>query len=157
MRPRLRQAPGSPGGGGPVAIVVLFAIAVILSGCKEAEDASSSSGYEPSQVEPVGDSGLQQVRFTAIGAARVGLTTARARLEPGGTTVPYAALVYDGQGLPWVYTVPDELSFLRSQVTVDRIEGDQVFLSDGLAVGDEVVTVGAAEVYGAERGIAGGH
>ena len=157
MRPRRRPAPERTRRGRPVAIVVIVAVMVVLSGCKEAEEASSGSGYEPSQVEPVGDSGLQQVRFTAIGAARVGLTTARARLEPGGTTVPYAALVYDGQGLPWVYTVPDKLSFLRSQVTVDHIEGDQVFLSDGLAVGAEVVTVGAAEVYGAERGIAGGH
>jgi hypothetical protein len=49
------------------------------------------------------------------------------------------------------------LTFLRAHVVVDRIEGDLVMLSGGLAPGTEVVTVGAAEVYGAELGIAGGH
>ena len=42
-------------------------------------------------------------------------------------------------------------------MVVDRIEGDRVLLSDGLGPGAEVVTVGAAEVYGAELGIGGGH
>jgi hypothetical protein len=142
-------------GPGLVGLVALATLA--LSGCKEAEVTALSSGYEPSHVEAVGDSDVQKVTFTDVGAEQVGLVTAAARQQGASTVVPYAALIYDGQGVTWVYTVADDLTFIRSQVVVDHIEGDQVLLSDGLGRGAEVVTVGAAEVYGAELGIGGGH
>ena len=40
-----------------------------------------------------------------------------------------------------------------AEITVDRVEGDQAFLSSGPAAGTEIVTQGAAELYGAETGI----
>ena len=73
------------------------------------------------------------------------------------TVVDYESLIYDGQGVPWVYTVPEELTFLRAQVVVDRVEDDRVLLSDGLTAGTRVVTTGATEVYGTELDIAGSH
>ena len=96
--------------------------------------ASASSGYQPSVVEEVADSDVQRVTFTKIGAERVGPRDVAAA-QPGGdhTVVPYAALIYDGQGDSWVYTAPSELTFLRAEVVVDRIEGDTVLLSDGLS------------------------
>ncbi len=42
-------------------------------------------------------------------------------------------------------------------VKVDRIEGNRVVLTNGPAARTAVVTVGAAEVYGAELEIAGSH
>ena len=71
--------------------------------------------------------------------------------------MPYAALIYDGQGVTWVYTNAKPLTFLRAKVVVDRVEGDVVLLSDGVLPGTAVVTVGATQVYGAELGIEGGH
>jgi hypothetical protein len=134
----------------------LVALAVLaLPGCKEATEVAVSSGYEPAHIEPVGNSDVQKVTFTDVGAEQVGLETATAQQQGAGTVVPYAALIYDGQGVTWVYTVTDDLTFMRSQVVVDHIEGDQVLLSDGLGRGAEVVTVGAAEVYGTELGISG--
>jgi multidrug efflux pump subunit AcrA (membrane-fusion protein) len=87
----------------------------------------------------------------------VDLQTTTATRAGGHTVVDYEALIYDGEGVPWVYTVPEPLTFVRAKVTVDRIEGNRVLLSKGLAPGTEVVTVGATEVYGAELEIAGGH
>jgi len=56
-----------------------------------------------------------------------------------------------------VYTTAKPLTFEREPVTVDRIEGNRVLLSDGPPAGTKVVTRGATEVYGAELDIAGSH
>jgi hypothetical protein len=45
------------------------------------------------------------------------------------------------------------LTYTRHPVTVEAIDGDQAILADGLTPGTEVVTVGVAELYGAELGI----
>ena len=91
------------------------------------------------------------------GADRVSLQTETVRRTDGGTVVPYAALIYDPQGVAWVYTNPEPLTFQRAEVVVDRIVDDDVWITDGPPPGTRVVTVGATEVYGAELDIAGGH
>jgi len=66
--------------------------------------------------------------------------------------VPHGAVVYDAQGKTWVYANPEPLVFVRQPITVDYIEGDRAVLSDGPVPGTAVVTVGAAELFGAEHG-----
>jgi multidrug efflux pump subunit AcrA (membrane-fusion protein) len=100
---------------------------------------------------------VQRVTFDERGAEQVSLRTATVRRQGKRTVVPYAALIYDGQGASWVYTSPDPLTFVRVAVDVVRIEDDRVLLRDGPRPGTSVVTTGAAEVYGAELEIAGGH
>jgi len=143
---------------GPVfAGLAALALVLALSGCKEVESASAAV-YEPAKVEEIADEfGVKQVTLTEEGASRIDLATATAQQVGPHTVVPYAALIYDGQGASWVYISAQPLTFLRTAVVVDRIEGDAVLVSEGLRPGAEVVTVGAAEVYGAELGIAGGH
>ena len=65
-------------------------------------------------------------------------------------TVPYAAIIYDHGGDTWVYTNPEPEVFVRAAVVVDRIDGDTAHLSEGPEPGTSVVTLGAAELYGAE-------
>jgi hypothetical protein len=134
---------------------LLVAGALLLSGCSEVEASDAGGGYEPSKVEEVDGSDVKQVSFTTIGADRVGLATAPIHRSGRFSVVPYAALIYDGQGDPWVYTVTGSLTFLRQPVLIDRIEGDRVLLSDAPRPGTRVVTVGAAEVFGTELDIAG--
>ena len=136
--------------------LVVIALALSLSGYRDIEPASADV-YVPATVEEIADSEVKLVTFTEEGAARVDLATAIA--QPSGlyTAVPYAALIYDGQGVTWVYTNAKPLTFLRAKVVVDRVEGDVVLLSDGVLPGTAVVTVGAIEVYGSELGIEGGH
>jgi len=43
--------------------------------------------------------------------------------------------------------------FVRTQVRVDRIDGDVALLLDGPPSGTSVVTVGLAELFGAETGV----
>ncbi len=71
----------------------------------------------------------------------------------GGATqkvIPYSALLYDIHGKTWIYKSPEPLTFIRHQVEVERIEGDEAVLSDGPPAGTGVVTVGVAELYGTE-------
>jgi hypothetical protein len=138
------------------AAVALALVAAGLAGCREVE-VSSSAGYVPATLEPIGGGDVKRVTFTAEGARRVGLRTARATREGGATVVPYDALIYDGSGTAYVYTSPAPLSYVRSEVRVDRVEGDRVLLTRGPRPGTRVVTVGATEVYGAENEIEGGH
>jgi hypothetical protein len=137
--------------------LAVAALVLCLAGCKEVEEASAGRSYEPSKVEALGNLGVREVTFTQKGADRVDLETAVSRVAGRYTVVPYAALIYDGEGLPWVYTSPENLTFLRTKVVVHRVEGDLVLLTDGPLPGTRVVTVGAAEVHGAELGIEGGH
>ena len=130
--------------------LLVVALLVTATACqRDSED--ETPAYLPAVVQDV--AGGKQVTFTAEGANRVGLRTALVRAR----TVPYTALIYDAEGLAWVFVVDRPLRFLRTQVTVSRIEGQVVRLTTGPADGTAVVTVGAAEAYGAERDIAGGH
>ena len=130
--------------------LVVATAALPVAGCTEVET-ETATGYEPSTLEPVkGNKDIQRVTFTAEGARRVDLQTAAVRRSGKRKVVPYAALIYDPEGKTYVYTSPKPLEYLRDEVKVDRIEGDRVLVSRGPPAGTEVVTVGAAEVYGTE-------
>jgi hypothetical protein len=67
--------------------------------------------------------------------------------------IPYAALLYDLRGETYVYFNPEPLVYIRVPVTVDYIVGDTAVLIDGPDEGTQVVTVGVAELYGADTGV----
>lgn len=67
--------------------------------------------------------------------------------------IPYAAVIYDVNGDTWVYYNPEPLVFIRAPITIDYIEDSLAYLTDGPAVNTSVVTVGGAELYGAEVGV----
>ena len=67
--------------------------------------------------------------------------------------VPYSSIIYDVAGKSWLYTNPEPLVYVRQQVTIERILGNLVVLSDGPEAGTAVVSVGAAELMGVEQKI----
>lgn len=67
--------------------------------------------------------------------------------------LPYSAVLYDPSGNTWVYTNPERLVFVREQIRIESMAGDDVILADGPDAGAAVVTVGAAELYGTEFGV----
>jgi hypothetical protein len=94
-------------------------------------------------------------------AERLGIATAAvARERVGGVdrpVIPYAALLYDADGATWTYVNPEGRLFMRVPVTVDQIVSGLAVLADGPPAGTLVVTVGGAELYGADQGVGGGH
>jgi hypothetical protein len=71
--------------------------------------------------------------------------------------IPYSAVLYDLHGNTWAYARVEPLTFERALIVVDYIEGDLAVLAEGPPAGTEVVTTGAAELFGAESGIGGAH
>jgi hypothetical protein len=137
-----------------IAASLVLVVAGSLSACKEVEE-ESAAGYEPTKLEEIkGNEDLKRVTFTKEGADRIGLETARVRDDGRRTEVPYAALIYDPEGKTYVYTSRKPLSYLREEVEVADVVGNRALLSKGPSVGTKVVTVGAAEVHGAELEIA---
>ena len=139
----------------PGAVLAVLALAT-LTGCGRAGEAPASA-YEPANVTTLSGSDLKQVTLTEEAARRVDLRTVPVRRSGSASVIPYAALIYDGKGASWVYTSSEPLTFVRVAVVVSSIDGDSALLTTGPTEGTPVVTVGAAEVYGAELGIAGGH
>ncbi len=71
------------------------------------------------------------------------------------TVIPYSAVIYDQRGGTWTYTNPEPLVFVRQAISIEYIDGDLAVLLDGPPAGTEVVTVGAAELFGVENGVGG--
>ena len=127
----------------PSVRVVLALGAAALAGCTEVES-ESETGYEPSKLRKT------SVEFTPEGAKRTGLMTEAVERAGRRVSVPYAALLYDPEGKTYVYTSPEELRYVKSEVRVARVESGRVVLARGPPPGTRVVTTGAAEVYGTE-------
>ena len=138
------------------ATLLTAAVGTSVSACTEVVPPEPEV-HEPAHLEPVEGTDVQQVTFDERGAEQVSVQTARVRRVGGHAVVPYAALIYDGAGSPWVYTSPEPRTYVREPVDVRRVVGHRVVLDDGPSAGTEVVTTGAAEVYGAELDIAGSH
>lgn len=132
------------------------AAAVLLSGCS-GDDEAAVDDYQPSHVTEIPDSDVKHVSITDDASARIGLETAEIVRAGNHVVAPYAALIYDGAGQPWLYVAEKPLEFVRHAVVVDRIDGDRVLISEGVRAGDQVATVGSTEIYGTELGIDGSH
>jgi len=138
--------------------LVLIAGVVSLSACSgEASsgyDYETATHHEPAELEPIKGTDVQRVIFDAEAAKRVGLKTAQIRQNGQETVIPYDAVIYTPDGNEYTYTAPEPLAYVRQEIEVERVDGDSVVLSDGPPAGTEVVTVGAAEVYGTEFEVA---
>jgi hypothetical protein len=135
----------------PALASVLLALAFLAAGCGGSSDSGTSE--QAATVEQVSGTDTYRITLSAEAAKRLDIQTASVEEAGGGTVVPYAAVFYSPSGDTWAYASPEPLTFVREAIVVDRIEGDQAILSKGPAVGTKVVTVGVAELFGAESGI----
>ncbi|MEZ0265129.1 MAG: efflux RND transporter periplasmic adaptor subunit, partial [Phycisphaerae bacterium] len=68
--------------------------------------------------------------------------------------LPWSAVVYDLYGGAWVYEVTGPRQYARRRVEVRYVDGGSAVLRAGPAPGAEVVSQGAAELFGREMGYA---
>ena len=80
-----------------------------------------------------------QVLLPAIGTA-------------GGIGVPASAILRDIYGGEWVYVRTAPHAYERRRVEISAANGGGVLVQRGLTSGDQVVTAGAAELFGTEFG-----
>jgi uncharacterized protein YbjT (DUF2867 family) len=114
------------------------------------EAAPAATGLEAATLEEVDGQEVSRITLTEKAAERLGLATGAVETVEGKLQVPYSALIYDATGGTWVYTNPEPLVFVRAPVAVERIEAPAVKLASGPQPGTRIVTVGAAELLGAE-------
>ncbi len=135
-------------------VVVLVLSGLLLSACGQGSGATTEEENQPVKVEHLEGKDPTRETLTEQAAKRLDIQTATvSNVEVNGAqrmAIPYAAILYDTQGATWVYTNPEPLTFIRTPIVVDYIDGDTVVLQDGPPVGTAVVTVGAPELYGAE-------
>ena len=136
--------------------LVLFGVVALhlMVGAQGTAALAAGAPEKPYRLETVEGSPLKRIVLTPKAAERLGIKTGQIGKDAAGKLIaPFRALYYDMTGQAWVYTSPEALSFVRHKVSVERVEGDNVFLIDGPPDGTRVVTAGAAELYGTERGI----
>jgi hypothetical protein len=133
--------------------VVLLCGCLFISACGQAPGEVAEEEHQVT-VETLEGPEPTRETLTEDAAARLDIQTAQAQDgDLNGakrTVIPYSAIIYDTDGATWVYLNTEPLTFVRHPITVEDIKGDQAFLSDGLQAGSSVVTVGVAELYGAE-------
>jgi hypothetical protein len=138
-------------------LVVAVAAIASLAGCAEIE-VPLAEPYEPAHLESTGPDKPAKVILTEEAQHRVQLQTTLVKPHGNDVSVDHAALVYDQEGKPWVFTVIGPLTYVRAAVGIKEVGGDNLLiLSPGPPAGTEVVTVGAIELWGAELEIAGSH
>jgi hypothetical protein len=136
-----------------------------LGGCGHAatEGSARSEGEAPVQLSEADQHGVKTVTLSEQAAQRLGLADATVRPVAAQSSLtgrpqlvmPYAALVYDQGGQTWAYLISQPLTYVRTAVTVDHIDGDAAYLSSGPDSGSAVVTTGSEELLGAEYEISG--
>jgi hypothetical protein len=135
-----------------VGVLLVACLQLAAYGCAPAVEEEAERG--PAKVEHL--EGAQPARVTLIEAAakRLDIQTDTIRdVVVNGSrreVIPYAAVLYDSEGVTWTYTNPEPLVFVRNRIEVDYIEGELAILSAGPPSSSAVVTVGAQELYGAE-------
>ena len=137
-----------------IVIVVGLVLLGLLSGaCRETSDPDAPSSA-PATLEPVRGTDRVRVILTREAAERIDLQTAPVVAgREGELVIPYAAVFYGLDGDTWTYVSVEPLTFEREPISVERVDHDLAYLSDGPAAGTPVVTVGAAELFGAETGV----
>ena len=140
-----------------IAILGLLIAVPQLSACTQTS-AEATGGAEPAKVEHVeGAEDVSRLTLTAKAAERLGIQTAQVREQTVAgkrrKVIPYGALLYDSKGATYVYVTQQPLTYVRQPVTVDYVGAGIVVLTAGPAAGTQVVSVGAAELYGTETGV----
>jgi RND family efflux transporter MFP subunit len=74
------------------------------------------------------------------------------RTAEEGMSIPWAAILFDIHGGAWVYQKTGPQTFERKRVQPRRVAGRVALLERGVSDGAEVVTAGAAELFGIEFG-----
>jgi hypothetical protein len=131
---------------------ILIIAGLLFSACASVAEEEEAL-HEPATLEPIEGSDVSRLTLTEEAVVRLDIEVDPVLGTGSATTIPYAAVFYTATGDTWTYTNPEPLTYVRVPIVVDHIRGDDVFLSEGPPSGMDVVTQGAAELYGTETGV----
>ena len=137
-------------------LLAVFAVALLVLVNDSSSDTASGVSSKPGPAtigEKDATTGIASVTLTERAAERIGVETAAVTQAEASLAIPYSAIWYDAKGNAFVYTVTAPLTYIRAPITVDHVEGERAILSAGPTAGTEIVSIGVAELYGAETGL----
>ncbi|HEX6468984.1 MAG TPA: efflux RND transporter permease subunit [Streptosporangiaceae bacterium] len=137
------------------ALAAVAAIVLPVSACGPRDTTGGELDQAPDRIVPIEGTDRHQVILTADGAARVGIRTEPIRRIGRHSYIPVGAVVYAPDGKTWAYTSPAALTYERVPIRVGRVGDGLAVLRSGPRPGTAVVSVGSAELYGAEYGVGG--
>lgn len=133
-------------------LIVLLLASLQLSACAPKQELAPQ--VAPVHVTHLSGDQPTRVTLTPDAIKRLDLQTDSVQVANVNgvekTLIPYSSIVYDTEGRTWVYTSPQEGTYLRTAVQIESIDGDDVTIAAGLPAGTAVVTVGAEELFGSE-------
>ncbi len=139
-----------------IAAIVLLLTGFQWTACHQGE--STYTKIEPVHIAKIDDSEISKLTLTERAAKRIDLQVAPVVEQPVSNAdatlqkiIPYTSIIYDTHGHTWLYTNPKPLVYIREEIKVIRIEGDDMIVSKGPPTGTMVVVQGAAELYGIEH------
>ena len=131
-----------------------FVLLVAVCGLTACGGSGSHPAAPPAKLVHVRGSSTPGILLTPLGRDRIGIRTAAAvGGGRGQTSVPFAAVLYEQDGTPIVYTNPRPGLYTRVRVTISSIAGNRVFVRGAPAPGTRVVVVGAEELLGVQTGV----
>ena len=136
-----------------VPVVVLTSL-TLLASCATVEPAVHEPIPAVEITSGADESAPKTLTLTPDAVRRLEVQTA---VVEDPAAIPYTGVLYDKTGAPWVYSSPQERTYVRVPLTIARVVGDTAQLSSGPGVGTVVVTRAAIKLYGAETGVGGGH
>lgn len=136
-----------------------FVIGVqLLAACSSTPEEAVK--VEPVIVEKVDGSEFNHLTLTERAVERLDIQSEAVReAEVDGSVkllIPYSAVIYGVNGETWTYVRnpgSDSRTFVRELIAIERIDGGLAVLSAGPPPGTQVVTVGVAELFGADTGV----
>ena len=140
-----------------VVIAIVAALSIWAFQSVGPAESATSGGGKPVTIEKIEGTELSKLTLEERAVQRLDLQLADVTEQQidgaAKLVVPFGSVFYDANGVAWVYTNVEGYSYVRAQLTIERIEGDLAILSAGPAVGTKIVSVGAALLYGAEHGV----
>src|SRR5262245_9674075 len=145
----------------PTAFSAALALMIANGTSSSAEDAEAD---EAVTVTDTPGKDVKTLTFTEDAMKRLGIETSAVKevmlsrngVEGEHKAVPLSAVTYDADGNTWVYrnSAPD--TFVREPVTVEFMDEENMYISQGPQVGDSIATTGVQEMIGAEFGVGEG-
>ncbi|MGH9148313.1 MAG: hypothetical protein ACRD1Q_16500 [Vicinamibacterales bacterium] len=135
----------------------LLGVSMQFAACEKHSEAHHAE--HPVEVKKIEGLEVNRITMTDKALERIDLKTDQVREQTVSRSalprkvVPHSALIYGPKGESWVYTNPQPRTFVKHMVDVDYVEGGLAVLKDGPPPGTVIVSMAAAEVYGADTGV----
>lgn len=134
-------------------VTCLLALALLAGACGKAISDKYEIENEPFTLEEIAGTDLKKVVLTQRATERIGIEVALVGESGSSLVVPSSALWMDIEGVFWVYTNPEPLTYIRHAVTPIDHDGALTYLATGPDAGTTVVSIGVPELFGTEVGV----